>query len=127
MSDFADLKKATDINPNVWYHLTEENVDDYDGDFKSMLQTHKEDSGDDGFRVFGVGNRKTYWQFVRLIDRGVTQYPKFLTKLPATHRKQARAIFPSLLRNNDTKTVRRMLSRFRIGRESTHTRLSVRQ
>ncbi|RBR20338.1 uncharacterized protein FIESC28_05302 [Fusarium coffeatum] len=63
MADFADLKKATDINPNVWYHLTEENVDDYDGDFKSMLQTFKEDSGDDGFRVFGVGNRKTYWQF----------------------------------------------------------------
>jgi hypothetical protein len=63
MSNFGDLKKATDIDPNVWYHLTEENVDDYDGDFKSMLQTYKEDSGDDGFRVFSVGNRKTHWQF----------------------------------------------------------------
>jgi hypothetical protein len=65
MSDFENLKKATDIDPNVWYHLTEENVDDYDGDFRSMLQTFKEESGDDGFRVFGVGDRKTYWQFVR--------------------------------------------------------------
>ncbi|KAM0230913.1 hypothetical protein ACHAPO_008969 [Fusarium lateritium] len=63
MSDFDHLKKATDIDPNVWYHLTEENVDDYDGDFKSMLQTQKEDSGEDGFRVFSVANRKTYWQF----------------------------------------------------------------
>nr|CEG05474.1 unnamed protein product [Fusarium clavum] len=65
MSDFENLKKATDIDPNVWYHLTEENVDDYDGDFRSMLQTFKEESGDDGFRVFGVGDRKTYWQFAK--------------------------------------------------------------
>ncbi|KAJ3544821.1 hypothetical protein NM208_g2853 [Fusarium decemcellulare] len=59
MSNFDDLEPATDIDPNVWYHLTEENVDDYDGDFKSMLQTHQ----DGDFRVFPVANRKTYWQF----------------------------------------------------------------
>ncbi|QPC63098.1 hypothetical protein HYE67_005329 [Fusarium culmorum] len=63
MSDFKDLKKATDIDPNVWYHLTEEWVDDYNGNFTGMLQTYKEDSGDDGFRVYAVKNRKTYWQF----------------------------------------------------------------
>ncbi|RSL50126.1 hypothetical protein CEP54_012073 [Fusarium duplospermum] len=55
----ADLKPATDIDPNVWYHLTEENVDDYDGDFKAMLQTYD----DGGFRVFEVPKKKTYWQF----------------------------------------------------------------
>ena len=127
MSDFADLKKATDIDPNVWYHLTEENVDDYNGDFKSMLQTFEEESGDDGFRVFGVGNRKTYWQFVRSIHKEATLCPRSLTKLTATHRQNTRPILTSLLRNDDTKTVRRMLSRFRIGRKSTHTRLSNRQ
>lgn len=127
MSDFEDLKKATDIDPNVWYHLTEENVDDYDGDFKSMLQTFEEESGDDGFRVFSVGNRKTYWQFVRSIDRDAILCPGFLIKLPATNRQNTRPILAPLLRNDDTKAVCRMLSRFRIGRESTHTRLSNRQ
>ncbi|KAJ4215055.1 hypothetical protein NW759_010084 [Fusarium solani] len=55
----AKLEPATDIDPNVWYHMTEENVDDYDGDFKSMLQTWE----DGDFRVFPVAKRKTYWQF----------------------------------------------------------------
>jgi hypothetical protein len=56
----AKLEPATDIDPNVWYHMTEENVDDYDGDFKSMLQTWE----DGDFRVFPMAKRKTYWQFV---------------------------------------------------------------
>ena len=68
MADFADLKKATNIDPNVWYHLTEENVDDYDGDFKSMLQPFTEENGDNGFRVFGAGDKKIYWQFVGSIN-----------------------------------------------------------
>lgn len=124
MSDFKDLKKATDIDPNVWYHLTEEWVDDYSGNFTGMLQTYKEDSGDDGFRVYAVKNRKTYWQFVRTMDRGTISCPSFLTKLSATHRQGTRPILPSMLRNDDTKTIRRVLSRFRIRREPTHTRLS---
>ncbi|KAM5356848.1 hypothetical protein ACJ41O_003494 [Fusarium nematophilum] len=56
---YDNLEPATDIDPNVWYHLTEENVDDYDGDFGTMLQTY----GDGDFRVYPVANRKTYWQF----------------------------------------------------------------
>jgi hypothetical protein len=63
MSLFGDEEPATDIDPNVWYHLTEDFVDNYNGSFKSMLQTYKEDSGDDGFRVFPIADRKTYWQF----------------------------------------------------------------
>ncbi|KAM6530069.1 hypothetical protein FALCPG4_008194 [Fusarium falciforme] len=55
----AKLEPATDIDPNVWYHMTEENVDDYEGDFKAMLQTWE----DGDFRVFPAAKRKTYWQF----------------------------------------------------------------
>ncbi|KAJ4249139.1 hypothetical protein NW762_012474 [Fusarium torreyae] len=69
MSSLEDLKAATDIDPNVWYHLTEENVDDYDGDFKSMLQTYEGNE----FRVFSVANRKTYWQF-QPIDKTPGRY-----------------------------------------------------
>ena len=61
MADQDNLKPATDIDSNVWYQITEEDVDDYDGAFKSMLQTWD----DGGFRVFPVANRTTYWQFVR--------------------------------------------------------------
>ncbi|KAJ4248767.1 hypothetical protein NW762_012605 [Fusarium torreyae] len=59
MTDQEDLKPASDIDSNVWYQISEENVDDYDGSFESMLQTWD----DGGFRVFPVANRTTYWQF----------------------------------------------------------------
>lgn len=108
----AKLEPATDIDPNVWYHMTEENVDDYDGDFKSMLQTWE----DGDFRVFPVAKRKTYWQFVSSSQARCSTAFAYPVR-SATDRQGTRSIRSPMFRNHDTKAVRRLLPPKRVGRE----------
>lgn len=67
----ADPKPATALDPNVWYHLTEEAVDpDYDNDFKGMLQRNQNPNSDDkDLHVWPVKRNdnpvQSFWQFVR--------------------------------------------------------------
>ncbi|KAF4465266.1 hypothetical protein FALBO_7891 [Fusarium albosuccineum] len=64
MSNQDNLQPATDIDPNVWYYITE-NVNDYNDDFKSMLQP-----GEDGrSREFPIANGTTYWRFLSIGQR----------------------------------------------------------
>ncbi|KND87937.1 hypothetical protein TOPH_07432 [Tolypocladium ophioglossoides CBS 100239] len=61
----SDLKAATNIDPNVWYHLTEGRVDDHKKDkFGSMLQVVH----DDFLAVWGTDVNQ-YWQFQPVDDK----------------------------------------------------------
>lgn len=57
----STLEPATDLDPNVWYQISELAVDTADKDLNSMLQPTAP-GGD--LRVW-PGNKDSYWQFVR--------------------------------------------------------------
>ena len=59
----SDLKPASNLDPNAWYHLTEGRVDDYDKkNFGGMLQI----DGKGVFYVFAA-DKNQYFQFVSLL------------------------------------------------------------
>jgi hypothetical protein len=57
-SDKIEFTAVTDIDPNVWYHLTEFRVDTYGKSFTSNFHIN----GDGELRVFGILEKQT-WQF----------------------------------------------------------------
>ncbi|KAF4956967.1 hypothetical protein FGADI_3379 [Fusarium gaditjirri] len=65
----SDPTPATTLDPNVWYHITEQAVDpDYKNDFKAMLQTNQDTKANDtNLHVWPVKTNKqavkAYWQF----------------------------------------------------------------
>ena len=66
----SDPVPATDLDPNVWYHVTEQNVDkDYKTNWRSILQMNQDPKvNDDNLHVWPVktddGNVSAFWQFV---------------------------------------------------------------
>ncbi|KAI1070452.1 hypothetical protein LB507_006683, partial [Fusarium sp. FIESC RH6] len=76
-SAMSDPVPATELDPNVWYHVTEQNVDkDYKTNWRSILQMNQDPNvKDDDLHVWLVktddGNVSAFWQFVsesRLLD-----------------------------------------------------------
>ncbi|KAF4333127.1 hypothetical protein FBEOM_13075 [Fusarium beomiforme] len=65
----SDPIPATALDPNVWYHITEQAVDqNYKNDFKAMLQTNQDPkSNDTNLHVWPVKTDdkpvEAYWQF----------------------------------------------------------------
>ncbi|TVY67605.1 hypothetical protein Focb16_v002510 [Fusarium oxysporum f. sp. cubense] len=65
----SDPMPATILDPNVWYHITEQAVDpNYKNDFKAMLQTNQDTKANDtNLHVWPVKTDKqavkAYWQF----------------------------------------------------------------
>ncbi|RFN48938.1 transmembrane alpha-helix domain-containing protein [Fusarium flagelliforme] len=65
----SDPVPATELNPNVWYHVTEQNVDkDYKTNWRSILQINQDPKvKDDNLHVWPVktddGNVSAFWQF----------------------------------------------------------------
>ncbi|KAG7404994.1 hypothetical protein Forpe1208_v015172 [Fusarium oxysporum f. sp. rapae] len=65
----SDPIPATILDPNVWYHITEQAVDpNYKNDFKAMLQTNQDTKANDThLHVWPVKTDKqavkAYWQF----------------------------------------------------------------
>ncbi|KAF9768015.1 hypothetical protein IL306_014732 [Fusarium sp. DS 682] len=58
----SNLKPATDLDPNVWYQLSEWAVDDNEGDLKAMLQP----TAPGGDLRVGNPNKQSYWQFQKI-------------------------------------------------------------
>ncbi|KAL6916365.1 hypothetical protein ACHAPO_007414 [Fusarium lateritium] len=61
----STLEPATDLDPNVWYQLSELAVDTADKDLNSMLQPTA--AGGD-LRVWPA-NKNSYWQFQKIDDK----------------------------------------------------------
>ncbi|KAF4443197.1 transmembrane alpha-helix protein [Fusarium austroafricanum] len=65
----SDPAPATNLDPNTWYHITEQYVDhDYRTEWKSILQINQDPKvNDDNLHVWPVktddGNVTGYWQF----------------------------------------------------------------
>ena len=73
----ADLKAATNIDPNVWYHVTEGRVDDYKKPkFNAQLQITDKDA----FMAVWAANVDHYWQFVSTTTTTV-QAPRLALRL----------------------------------------------
>ena len=66
----SDPVPATGLDPNVWYHVTEQNVDkDYKTNWRSILQMNQDPKvKDDNLHVWPVktdeGNVSAFWKFV---------------------------------------------------------------
>jgi hypothetical protein len=66
------LEPATDLDPNVWYQISELAVDTADKDLHGMLQPTAP-GGD--LRVWPA-NKNSYWQFVRFQSPSVSYLVK---------------------------------------------------
>ncbi|RGP81246.1 transmembrane alpha-helix [Fusarium longipes] len=64
----STLEPATDLDPNVWYQMSELAVDTADKDLHAMLQPTDSGSGGGDMRV-GQANKNSYWQFQKIGDK----------------------------------------------------------
>lgn len=73
----SDLKPASNLDPNAWYHLTEGRVDDYDKkNFGGMLQI----DGKGVFYVFAA-DKNQYFQFVSLLPAPLPLLPHHMARV----------------------------------------------
>lgn len=79
----SDLKPASNLDPNAWYHLTEGRVDDYDKkNFGGMLQI----DGKGVFYVFAA-DKNQYFQFVSLLPAPLPLLPHHMARVWARIRQ----------------------------------------
>ncbi|CZR44577.1 uncharacterized protein FPRO_14330 [Fusarium proliferatum ET1] len=103
----SDPIPATSLNPNAWYHITEQAVDpNYRNDFKAMLQTNQDKKANDtNLHVWPVKTDnqavKAYWQF-QPVDSTLGRYILRYSQTGAD--KQLAVCLSSDATDEDTKT-----------------------
>ncbi|PNP81016.1 hypothetical protein FNYG_05483 [Fusarium nygamai] len=103
----TDPIPATNLDPNVWYHISEQAIDpNYENEFKAMLQTNQDTKANDtNLHVWPVKRDKqalkAYWQF-QPVDSTLGRYMLRYSQTGAD--KQLTVCLSSDVDDEDTRT-----------------------